>query len=373
MSTTALYSGSKCYFFSANQYIRVTRGDTGPGTVDPGYPNNISAWGWGDFGRNGIDAALYSGSKCYFFAGDQYIRVTRGDTGPGTVDPGYPNNISAWGWGDFAQNGNATLNVPGIDAALYSGSKCYFFSANQYIRVTRGDTGPGTVDPGYPKNISTWGWGDFGRNGIDAALYSGSKCYFFAGDQYIRVTRGDTGPGTVDPGYPNNISTWGWPASFHDSWVEIGGNYSFDNRISTGQRATLLERQRFAFSQIPSCGAVSNLSGGELDALAAAYRRPIRHGIDTRPRVNGSAFVNGNQLFVNFAVLFPQGNTEIAQTLIHETMHCAGFTHPDRRNPPAGSSCAAPNPAVFDCPFDNGQYLRSSATSIGTLHRRQPE
>ena len=69
MSTTALYSGSKCYFFSANQYI-VTRGDTGPGTVDPGYPNNISAWGWGDFGRNGIDAALYSGSKCYFFAGE---------------------------------------------------------------------------------------------------------------------------------------------------------------------------------------------------------------------------------------------------------------------------------------------------------------
>ena len=231
MSTTALYSRTKCYFFSGDQYIRVTRGDTGPGTVDSGYPNNISTWGWGNFGRNGIDAALYSGSKCYFFAGNQYIRVTRGDTGPGTVDPGYPQNISAWGWGNFAQNGNATLNVPGIDAALYSGSKCYFFSANQYIRVTRGDTGPGTVDPGYPKNISTWGW----------------------------------------------------PASFHDSWVEIGGNYSFDNTISTGQRATLLERHRFAFSQIPSCGAVSNLSGGELDALAAAYRRPIRHGIDTRP------------------------------------------------------------------------------------------
>jgi hypothetical protein len=48
--------------------------------------------------------------------------------------------------------------------------------------------------------------------GINAALHSGSKCYFFDGDQYIRVTRGDTGPGTVDPGYPKNLSVWGWPS-----------------------------------------------------------------------------------------------------------------------------------------------------------------
>jgi hypothetical protein len=31
--------------------------------------------------------------------------------------------------------------------------------------------------------------------GIDAALCSGSKCYFFAGDEYIRVTRGMLGRG----------------------------------------------------------------------------------------------------------------------------------------------------------------------------------
>jgi hypothetical protein len=50
--------------------------------------------------------------------------------------------------------------------------------------------------------------------GINAALYSGSKCYFFVGNQYIRVTRGDTGPGTVDPDYPRNISAWEWPSRF---------------------------------------------------------------------------------------------------------------------------------------------------------------
>jgi Hemopexin len=205
----ALYSGSKCYFFRGNRYLRVTRGDTRPGIVDSGYPAPISNWGWpGGFGASGIDASLYSGSKCYFFRGNQYIRVTRGDVGPGTVDPGYPAPISNWGWpGGFGSSG--------IDAALYSHTKCYFFKGNQYIRVTRGDVGPGTVDPGYPAPISNWGWpGGFGSSGIDAALYSHTKCYFFKGDQYIRVTREDTGPGAVDPGYPAPLSNWGWNREF---------------------------------------------------------------------------------------------------------------------------------------------------------------
>ena len=138
----------------------------GRAPVDLGYPAPISNWGWGSFGANGIDAALYSGTKCYFFSGNRYIRVTRGETGPGTVDAGYPAPISNWGWGSFGANG--------IDAALYSGPVDYFFSGNRYIRVTRGDTGPGTVDPGYPAPMSNWGFGAFGGSGIKAALYSGT-------------------------------------------------------------------------------------------------------------------------------------------------------------------------------------------------------
>ena len=62
----------------------------------------------------------------------------------------------------------------GISEALYSGSKCYFFDGDRYVRVTRGDVGAGTVDEGYPRNISKWGWpSGFGSDGIDAALFSG--------------------------------------------------------------------------------------------------------------------------------------------------------------------------------------------------------
>src|ERR1700744_648969 len=151
------------YFFSGNQFIRITRNVTGSGTMDAGYPKPISAWGWGSFGANGIDAALYSGSNCYFFSGKHYIRVTREVTGSGTMDSGYPKPISDWGWNDFGANG--------IDAALNCDDKCYFFSGNQFIRVTRGETGAGTIDSGFPKPISAWGWGAFGAHGIDAAIY----------------------------------------------------------------------------------------------------------------------------------------------------------------------------------------------------------
>jgi hypothetical protein len=203
------------YFFYGNQYIRVSRGDIGPGSLDQGYPGPITNWGWKGFGADGIDAALYSGSKCYFFKGAQYIRVSRGITGPGTLDPGYPASITNWNWGAFGADG--------IDAALWSGPVCYFFKGDQYIRVSRGDTGPGSVDPGYPQPISNWNWGQFGATGIDGALNSGDKCYFFKQGQYVRVSRGAFGPGLLDHNYPAPLSNWTWGSfSLPQSSVPLG-------------------------------------------------------------------------------------------------------------------------------------------------------
>ena len=132
----------------------------------------------------------------------------------------------------------------------------------------------------------------------------------------------------------------------------IGSNFTFDSAITPAQVSKLLERHRFAYSRIWECG---NLSSDERVQLDKKYQESIHHGISTDPNVNASAFIGGNRIDVNFGNLFPQGDVAIAQTLIHEMMHCAGYNHPkDRVKPPAGQPC---NSSLgHDCPFDNGKY-----------------
>jgi hypothetical protein len=143
------------------------------------------------------------------------------------------------------------------------------------------------------------------------------------------------------------------------SWNQIvsgrfGGatlsNFTFAGDISAENRTRLIQRHRFAVARIEVCG---NLSAGEKERLFDAYGRAIHHTTLNDPNANASATVGGSTINVNFGVLFPQGDAEISQTLIHEMMHCAGFTHPNRRDPPAGTPCTAP---AFDCPGDNGPY-----------------
>lgn len=138
-------------------------------------------------------------------------------------------------------------------------------------------------------------------------------------------------------------------------WQVIGAlsNFTFAADISAENRNRLIDRHRFAVASIVAC---NSLSEQEKLQLYQAYRRAINHTTLNQAGVNASATVGGSVINVNFGVLFPQGDEEISQTLIHEMVHCAGSRHPTRRNPPAGMSCAAPNPSVFDCPNDNGQY-----------------
>jgi hypothetical protein len=140
----------------------------------------------------------------------------------------------------------------------------------------------------------------------------------------------------------------------NDNWIPlvlIGTNFTFDQAITPEQINTLLERHQFAHSRIMDC---TNLDDSERQLLSQTYRRAIHHGINTNPNANASVPTLGSsRINVNFTVLFPQGAVEIAQTLIHEMMHCAGFDHPNRRVPPAAMPC--PNP-MFDCPFDGGPY-----------------
>ncbi len=130
----------------------------------------------------------------------------------------------------------------------------------------------------------------------------------------------------------------------YDYMLDIFGRFQFDPAVTAAQRQRIFERHSIALSRHAACG---NLARGERTSLLRAYEKTIWHGVTNDPGVNARAELGGSRIWVNFARLFPQGDNEVAQTLIHEMMHCAGFSHPDRRDPPH------PTP---DVPGDNGPY-----------------
>ncbi len=219
MSNAVFNAASKIYFFSKRSYIRFTDNGIGQGSIDSGYPKSIDLWSLpSSFDQGGIDSAFQSGNKAYFFSDNEYVRLNRNSNGSFIVDAGYPKSISVW---NFPEE----FGKYGVNAAFQSGNKAYFFSGDQYIRITRGNTGPGTVDAGYPKSISVWNFPEeFGKHGINAAFQSGNKAYFFSGDQYICITRGNTGPGVVDNGYPRKIADWSWSDNFLKTWLDSASN-----------------------------------------------------------------------------------------------------------------------------------------------------
>lgn len=126
-------------------------------------------------------------------------------------------------------------------------------------------------------------------------------------------------------------------------------NFTYDDSISQANRLTLRLRHTFALTRGRNC---TNLNDTERADVVRVYQRQISHTTSTDPDANASAFINGSEIAVNFGNLLPRGDREISQTLLHEMMHCAGYEHPVRRDPPLGTPCGA----GFDCPGDNGPY-----------------
>lgn len=129
-------------------------------------------------------------------------------------------------------------------------------------------------------------------------------------------------------------------------WYDSGllSNFTFDSDITGAQRSTLLERHTWAYYRARLCG---NLSDEEKNRVRGAYRKPIKHSVSMDSKINASSFIGGQSISVNFTNLFPLGDDEIAQTLLHEMMHYAGYSHPDRIDPPSPNA---------DVPYDGGKY-----------------
>ncbi len=127
-------------------------------------------------------------------------------------------------------------------------------------------------------------------------------------------------------------------------WLHTGmmKNFNFADGISEGQRLRVMQRHAFALFRAKSCGFLGPV---EKSGVIAAYSKAIHHNISTNPEANASAEVGGYKVSINFNNLFPLGDREISQTLLHEMMHIAGYVHPPR--------------AQGDVPGDNGPYYSS--------------
>jgi Repeat of unknown function (DUF5648) len=152
----------------------------------------------------------------------------------------------------------------------------------------------------------------------------GIACYVFSNQQ----------PGTIE--------FW--------RWLQNGlmSNFTFDAGISANDSLRVMQRHAFAHFRARQSNSINTQ---ERTDLLNAYQKAIHHGISTDPTANASATIGGSQIWINFGNLFPLGDREIAQTLIHEMMHIAGYTHPRRCDQVAPPACTR-----IDTPGDNGQY-----------------
>ena len=318
-----------------------------PGNLDLfviGFDNRIWSTFWNDTGGWNGDWFPLPGQAVFDRERQQVAAVSRA---PGNLDLfviGFDNRIWSTFWNDTGGWNGDWFPLPG--QAVFDRER------QQVAAVSRA---PGNLDLfviGFDNRIWSTFWNDSGGWNGDWFPLPGQAVFDRERQQVAAVSRA---PGNLDLfviGFDNRI----WSTFWNDSGAGWSGSlqqFTFAADISAENRNRLLDRHRFALASIGGC---NNLSQDEKGALFEAYGRAIHHTTLNKPGVNASATVGGSQLNVNFGVLFPQGDEEISQTLIHEMMHCAGFSHPTRRDPPAGMSCAAPDPAVFDCPNDNGVY-----------------
>uniref|UniRef100_A0A8C5L219 Matrix metallopeptidase 12 n=1 Tax=Jaculus jaculus TaxID=51337 RepID=A0A8C5L219_JACJA len=115
---------------------------------------------------SGIEAAyeVEGRNQLFLFKGDRYWLISNS-----APQPSYPRSISSLGFPKSVKN---------IDAAVFNPSlyKAYFFVDKQYWRY---DVRRQTMDPAYPKLISTYFLGI--RPKIDAVFYFKRHYYFFQG------------------------------------------------------------------------------------------------------------------------------------------------------------------------------------------------
>ncbi|MBE3044373.1 hypothetical protein IMZ48_17760, partial [Candidatus Bathyarchaeota archaeon] len=158
----------------------------------------------------------------------------------------------------------------------------------------------------------------------------------------LAVQSGYRAEGILGYLYPNeDTAPSGTVALFR--WYQSGlmSKFTFSSGISTEDKAKLYERHSFAYYR---AGLTEHLFPHEKDLVRALYRGIMHHDVDNTPKIFAKTTIGGRTIWVNFGLLFNAGDNEIAQSLLHEMMHCAGYNHPVKSGTPG----------------DNGPYFGSA-------------
>jgi hypothetical protein len=228
-------------------------------------------------------------------------------------------------------------------------------SPNEWYALVMQDDGNLVL---YPIGITQadWSSGTSGRSVAWAAMQSDGNFVVYESSGTPLWSSGTSGSNVAWIALQNDGNLVIYRTDGQPLWsssTSLLSRLQYDSDITNAQRQTLADCHSLAINQTATC---MSLTRDQKRQLRDTYRKSIRFSSTTKAGINAEATVGGSQIWINFGVLFPQGTNEIAQTLIHEMMHCAGFNHPVRRDPVAPMSCAIPNPSLFDCPFDNGVY-----------------
>jgi hypothetical protein len=154
---------------------------TFPAAIRPDWLNWPTLAPW----TQGVDAVLeHSSTKHYFFSGNQYLRLTKSTS---TVDAGYPKTLPG-GWTNWP------AHWTGVDATIrWTNGAYYLFRGTEYLRIPSGST---RVDDGYPRAIAG-NWPGLTWTNIDyvTTFTAERTIYFFKGPSYWRYYMGDAATG----------------------------------------------------------------------------------------------------------------------------------------------------------------------------------
>ncbi|MEV0388436.1 hemopexin repeat-containing protein [Nonomuraea sp. NPDC050643] len=232
-----LPDGTQYFFNNAeHKYAVLGRDNKRPGNAKP------MAGAWGEQGNNLIstgvvDAVLRRGEHTYVFSGSQYFRYTGAPFGP--VGRGYPKDLRV-NRDELPQWGRVDCAFTGPDGTEY------FFS--------REHKGSVLVRTGAVSRLAAVGdhfalpdkgeKNPFADGRVDAALVRGEHTFLFAGEQYVRYTKGAYR--SIDRGYPRAISS-----ENNDQlpkWSEMGAAFSFEGSayfFDNGKKSYLKDGDSF--------------------------------------------------------------------------------------------------------------------------------